>query len=176
MATWDPERISNLDTGNVRSLRENALRLGQQSVVDLCNAELERRKPAKSSKLSKADEDRSGSHVSEFHFVCPAELNVIPNTDGTKWTGTWVVAEAHAIAAEKYASIVALHVSKAEKSYLQGVVKGWRKSQRAKKYSGDQPTKIDMGIDFLIEPISSPLPWKGDGAGEKGYAWSKVPP
>lgn len=172
---WSEERIAALATDEVKSLRENAARFGHQKTVDLCAAELAKRTPPKSKKPKTANVHRSGQYVSEFHFVCPSELGVTTNLDGTKWSGTWVVDEDHAIAAEKYGSIVALHASKAESSYLQGVVKGWRKSQREAKYSGDQTVRTALGIDFLFEPSGTPTPWKGDATGEKGYAWSDVP-
>jgi hypothetical protein len=85
------------------------------------------------------------------------------------------VAEEHAVAAERYSSLVALHSEKAEHSYIQGKVKGWRKSAREKKYSGELDAKTPFGIDFLIVPQSNTSEWKGDGAGEKGYLWAPIP-
>jgi hypothetical protein len=172
---WNEDKVSALEAEQVKSLRENAARLGQQKIVELCDIELKKRKPAKLLKSSAINETHSGQYVSEFHFVCPGELGVTTNPDGTKWSGTWVVAEDNAEAAEKFGSIVALHTTKAERSYLQGVVKGWRKSAREPKYSGDQVVKIEFGVDFLLEPSINPLPWRGDATGEKGYGWSNIP-
>lgn len=175
MTDWNAEKIAALPTEQVKSLRENATKLQHQSIVALCEAELKSRKPVKPSKAATSYGSRSGQYVSEFHFVCPDELGVSTNPDGTKWTGTWVVAQDNAKAAEKYGSLVALHSSKSEFSYLQGIIRGWRKSQRESKYSGDQTVKTEFGIDFLFEPSNDPMPWKGDATGEKGYAWSAIP-
>ena len=81
--------------------------------------------------------NRNDQYVSEFHFICPSELAVTRNQDGTIWTGTWVVAEEHAERSAKYGSLVSLHSSKAEPSYLQGTVVAWRKSARKQRYSGE---------------------------------------
>ena len=177
MIKWTTEEIAKRSTEEVKLLRHNAAKLGKQEIVDLCDAELSRRKPApiKRARLAGADEDRAGHYVSEFHFVCPNELGVTRNQDGSIWTGTWVVATANAEAALKYGSHVALHATKAEQSYLQGSIKGWRKSPRESRYAEDQLVKTEFGIDFLLEPTHSPMMWKGEGAGEKGYAWTPIP-
>lgn len=70
---------------------------------------------------------------------------------------------------------MALHVSKAEPSHVQSIVKGWRKSPREPQYSGDQTVETEFRIDFLFEPANVTVPWKGDAAGEKGCAWSRIP-
>jgi hypothetical protein len=175
MIEWTEEEIAKRSADAIKALRGNALRLGQQHVVDLCDTELNRRKPSKPLKLSRDQERRAGFYVSEFHFVCPNELGVTKNSDGTLSTGIWVVDAANAEAAEKYGSVVALHATRAEPSYLQGKVKGWQKKPRERKYSGDQLTKTMTGIEFLIEPTRTPLVWQGDATGEKGYAWSPIP-
>jgi len=86
-----------------------------------------------------------------------------------------VVAVANAKAAEKYGSFVALHATRGELSYLQGIIKGWQKKPRERKYSGDQLTKTKFGIEFTFEPTNNPLMWQGEATGEKGYAWSPIP-
>jgi hypothetical protein len=85
-----------------------------------------------------------------------------------------VVAEDNAKEAVKHGSLVALHISKSEDSYLQGVVLDWRKSPRNPRYNGEVETKIDEGIDFLLRPTEIPTKWFGDGSGEKGYRWETV--
>jgi hypothetical protein len=155
MVAWTKEKIAEQSTDDIESLRENAARLGRHDVVDLCEKELALRKPRRKTTHQVRD-NRSGQYVSEFHFVCPRELGVIRNQDGTIWTGTWVVAAQHAETAVKYASLVSLHSSRAELSYLQGTIKAWRKSPRERRYSGEQLTQIEEGIDFLIEPTDSP--------------------
>lgn len=173
MVEWTKETISQLPKPKIETLRENALRGGHQAIADLCVEVLLELQPARSSKGS-SNEDRQGYYVSEFHFICPNELGVIRDADGSIWTGTWVVAERHLNHALQYNSLVCLHSAKAEPSYLQGVVKGWRKSPRDKKYTGPNETQINEGIDFLIDLSDVHLPWVGDGTGEKGYAWKPL--
>jgi len=83
-----------------------------------------------------------------------------------------VVDRAKAEHGAKIAAYVALHVSKAERSYLQGTIEGWRISKRDREYAEDRPVKIQHGVDFLVRLTGKPYDWKGDGSGEKGYAWS----
>jgi hypothetical protein len=178
MVEWPAEKIAQLKTlEEVKSLRDNAAKRGNQTIVDLCEADLIRRKPPRIRTLRPegADESRAGHYVSEFHFVCPNELGVTRNQDGSIRTGTWVVAAANAEAAQKYGSFVALHTTKAEPSYLQGVIKSWQKRPRESKYADGQLVKTEFGLDFLFEPSNNPLPWKGEGSGEKGYAWAPIP-
>ncbi len=177
MIEWTAERIAQKSTKEVKSLRDNAMRRGNQVIVSLCEADLERRKPvrAKPERTQSFEENRAGHYVSEFHFVCPKEQDVTRSPDGIIQTGTWVVAEANAKAAQKYRALVALHATRAEPSYLQGIVKGWEKRPRASKYADGRTVKTAFGIVFLIAPTNSPLPWTGDGTGEKGYAWAPIP-
>jgi hypothetical protein len=175
MAQWTKDRIADLSSDQIKSLRENAAKYGRPEIVDLCDEELLRQRPPRLRKGSDGpNEDHRGHYVSEFHFVCPTELGISRNPDGTIWTGTWVVAKEHAEKAVKYRALVSLHLSKAELSYLQGTIKDWRRSPRQPRYSGDQRTQITEGIDFLVEPSDTPTPWKGDAAGEKGYEWKPL--
>jgi hypothetical protein len=176
MIKWTKEKIAELSTDEIETLRENAAGRNGHGIVELCNEELAHRKPIRVKKDSvNKSEDRSGQYVSEFHFVCPNELDVTRNEDGTIWTGTWVVDETHAENALKYGAVVSLHSSRAEPSYLQGPIKAWRKSPRQPRYAGEQQTQIREGIDFLFQRSDIPLPWKGDATGEKGYAWMPFP-
>jgi hypothetical protein len=84
------------------------------------------------------------------------------------WTGIWAVSEAHWAPALAVGAYVALHESKAELSYRQGLLKGWRREARHGK-------AIPSGIVFLVEPSGIPLPWRGDGSGEKGYWYWETP-
>jgi len=174
MAQWTREQIARLSNDQIETLRGNAERLGRQEVIDLCDEELYNRKPIRAKDTVNVRDDRRGQYVSEFHFVCPSELGITRNQDGTIWTGTWVVAEEHAERAVRYGAFVSLHPSRAEPSYLQGRVTAWRKSPRQPRYSGQQRTQVEEGIDFLFEPSGSPLPWKGDATGEKGYSWASL--
>jgi hypothetical protein len=175
MIDWTRERLLTRSNDDIKSLRENAAKRGEQKIVELCDDVLLERKLPKKARPARETESKTGQYVSEFHFVCPGELGVTKNPDGTIWSGTWVVAKENAVAAEKYGSIVALHSVKAELSYIQGIVKGWRKSERARRYTGEVDAKTPFGIDFLLAPQSNPIEWKGDGSGEKGYSWSSIP-
>jgi hypothetical protein len=175
MVVWTSEEIAKRTTEDIKALRENAHRQKREDIVALCDVELEKRKPSRQNRIAKGDNRTTGQFVSEFHFVCPNELGVTRNSDGSIWTGTWVVAEDNAIDAEAYGSVVALHTNKAEPSYIQGTIKGWRRSPREKRYSEDQLVKTTSGIDFLFVPDKGPIPWKGDATGEKGYFWAAIP-
>jgi hypothetical protein len=35
-------------------------------------------------------------------------------------------------------------------------------------------TKIEEGIELLVEETTQPYSWVGEATGEKGYKWSKV--
>ncbi|WP_213249875.1 DUF4238 domain-containing protein [Bradyrhizobium sp. sBnM-33] len=63
-----------------------------------------------------------------------------------------------------------------EQSYLQGEIRGWRKSPRQKEYVEGQVAKTAFGIDFQFRPNGNPVPWRGDATGEKGYRWAELPP
>ncbi|MBV9461278.1 MAG: hypothetical protein JO141_27715 [Bradyrhizobium sp.] len=143
MITWTPEEIAKRTTDQIKTIKENAARQNRSDIVALCDAELEARRPARPARTASAGEREAnaGKYVSEFHFVCPNELGVTRNSDGSVWTGTWVVAEENARNAEAHGAVVALHTSKAEPSYLQGVVKAWRKSLREKRYAEEQLVK-----------------------------------
>jgi hypothetical protein len=173
MVEWTKEKVADLSTNQLETFRQNAAKHGRGDIVALCDEELSRRKPARA-KTDSID-NHAGQYVSEFHFVCPKELGITRNPDGTIWSGTWVVAEGHAEKAVTHGALISLHTSKAEPSYLQGQIKDWRKSARQPRYSGEQLTQIEEGIDFLFVPSNSPLAWKGDGSGEKGYAWKPAP-
>jgi hypothetical protein len=175
MVTWSKEKLATYSTAEIQSLRDNALRLEKEDVAALCEDELAARKPARFKKnLMSTHNNHNGQYVSEFHFVCPNELGVTRNTDGTIWTGTWVVAESHAETAVKKSAFVALHAARTSPSYMQGVVLGWRRSLRQARYTGNALTQTGTGIDFLVRPSETPLKWVGDATGEKGYAWLPV--
>src|ERR1044071_8328365 len=178
MADWTAEKIAELESiDDVKSLRDNAARRGSHGVVQLCEADLRRRNPpgGKQTRPDGRGEDRTGQYVSEFHFVCPNELGVTRHADGLIRSGTWVVAEANVELALRYGATVALHASKADSSYLQGTIRAWEKRPREPRYAEDQLAKTEFGIDFLFEPTDLSLPWAGEGAGEKGYAWARIP-
>ena len=168
---WDRERISKLSNKELQNLRNNALNLGNSSVVEFCEFELALRVETKGKKSRRSETHAStplSGPVAGFHFVCANETGVTRNSDGSFWTGTWVVDEKRAVQGLKIGAYVALHRTKTEPSYMQGRMMGWRKSPREKSY-GDQEAKTRFGIDFLVNPTTTSYEWNGDGAGEKGY-------
>ena len=45
VAKWGKEEIANLSNQQIQTLRENAARLARLDVIELCNEELDNRKP-----------------------------------------------------------------------------------------------------------------------------------
>jgi hypothetical protein len=70
---------------------------------------------------------------------------------------------------------VALHTTRAENSYLQGKITNWTQKPRQPRNAEGNLVANESGIEFEFEPAGVPLPWQGNGAGEKGYAWAPVP-
>jgi hypothetical protein len=101
------------------------------------------------------------SRVIGMHFVCRDDLNVDDHGDGTFETGFWAVAIKHADTVE----YVALHEAKDQLSYRQGRVIDWF----TVAYEGRER------VVFVVRQEGPTRPWMGGGAGEKGYAWAKVP-
>jgi hypothetical protein len=170
MVDWTAERIAEMSREDVKTLRQNAVRLGNDVVVALCDAALSESSPARPRSKTSGSTSKSET-VRGFHSVCPQETGVTLNSDGTVWTGTWVVDPRHAERGSRIGAYVALHTTKSEPSYLQGTIKDWRRSPRERQYSDVRPAKTRFGIDFLLELTSSPYEWQGDGSGEKGYAY-----
>ena len=174
MPDWPPERIAAEPTDRLKNLRANAERLGEIELANLCDEELARRvkKPAGPRRVKATESSKGRSVVGGFHFVSSREWGLTMNGDGTAWTGTWVVDTRHAETGVKIGAYVALHATKLEPSYLQGIVRDWRAAKREREYAEGTPVRIDKGIDFLIELTSEPYKWQGDGSGEKGYFWT----
>lgn len=178
MIDWTKERIEGLSTDQVNILRANAVRRGDETVATLCCEVIASRVPRRerSAGPKSVSLSNAGEIVRGFHFVCPQEKGVTRNSDGTVWTGTWVVDQRHAERGSKNGAYVALHSAKSERSYLQGTIKDWRKARREHEYAEDRPTRTEFGIDFLLQPTNTPYEWRGDGSGEKGYAWGNGSP
>jgi hypothetical protein len=166
---WTAERIAGLTADQLKALRHNAAKARAQRTVDLCDAELARRRVARTRRPNSYRQTHLGETVYGFHFVCPTEKGITRNLDGTVWTGTWVVDRNHAERAVRIGGYVALHTTKSNLSYLQGIVRDWRIQEREPTYSEGQHVKTKFGVDFLIELTGEPLEWQGDGSGEKGY-------
>lgn len=158
------DSLQKLDKAKLENVRANAERLGATDLVDMCDAELAARKPMRARRS--ATSDRYGDVVVGFHFVCGRDLGVTQIGHGQFWSGSWVVAEDRVEASMAAGGYIALHESKAEPSYRQGKIVGFRKAAR------DMVAKRNEGIEFLVEATESPLTWVGDGAGEKGYNWA----
>jgi hypothetical protein len=162
---WDEQSVAALSSAELQKLRNNALRIGSITVATLCDAELAKR-PTRIKAAPKARKvAQNGRYVTGFHFVCDADKGVTMNPDGTFWSGVWVVDEIHGANAPKVGAYLALHKTRAEPSYRQGLVKDWRKTMR------NIAAKTEDGIEFLIEPTDQPYEWVGAGTGEKGYRW-----
>jgi len=170
---WTAENVTGLTLDQVKALRENAAKRSAQRTVDLCDAELTRRRAGQTKRTNSQRRTHSGETVHDFHFVCPTEKGITRNSDGTIWTGTWVVDQNHAGRAAKIGAYVALHVAKSNLSYLPGIVKDWRNREREPTYSEGQLVKTKFGIDFLIALTDKPLEGQGDGSGEKGYFYGE---
>lgn len=169
MTDW-PRLLGKMSPGELKATRNNAIRLGNANVLSLCDAEAAKRSP-KRPRTKSVGASRTKLPVKGLHFVCPQETGVTQNPDGTIWTGTWVVDARHAKQGARSGAYVALHTAKSESSYLQGTIKDWRQSPREQEYADGRPAKTRFGIDFLLELTQSPYEWKGDGSGEKGYAY-----
>lgn len=170
---WTAEKIADLKTNEIKVLRENAAKRSAQKTLDLCDAELTRRRAIRTKRSNSFKQTHIGESVHGFHFVCPTEKGITRNSDGTVWTGTWVVDKHHAECAMKIGGYVALHLTKSKPSYLQGIVRDWRIREREATYAEGQLVKTKFGIDFLIELSEQPLEWQGDGSGEKGYYYGE---
>ena len=67
MIEWTAERLADLDLGELKSLKDNAQKLRNSGIVDLCDAELATRGSKK--KNGPPASRTSGSYVTGFHFV-----------------------------------------------------------------------------------------------------------
>jgi len=176
MHSWTPEKLAAKNKKEVEVIRENALKKGVSDLVGMCDLDLEARKPTpKLRTTSTGSSHSSDEFVEGYHFVCQRDRGVTDHSQGQFWTGSWVVAEDNVQKSLKYNSYVALHESKSDLSYRQGRILDYRRSPRdmlADRNEGE--TKIDEGIEFLVQEEATPYPWHGGGAGEKGYKWSQT--
>ncbi|MGX4773892.1 hypothetical protein ACWAUC_29295 [Bradyrhizobium guangdongense] len=161
---WTSEMLSNLAPGKLDNVRENAADWGDAALLALCDAEIARRKPLKKTSAI----GKNGRAVKGYHLVCRSENGVVHNDDGTFRSGSWVIAKNQVERSEAINAYVALHEKQSDESYLQGIIKGWRIVPRERRYA-DQERETKEGIEFLLEPFSEALPWRGDGTIEKSY-------
>ncbi|MGY4465895.1 hypothetical protein ACVWWK_001577 [Bradyrhizobium sp. LB9.1b] len=162
---WSTEKLSILPSDKLRNVRDNAISRGNAELLLLCEAELARRKSSKNVAVVRSS---IASPVKGYHLVCRREHGVVFNEDGSFWSGSWVIAKSQVERSERVGAYVALHERQSELSYLQGVIKGWRIAPRAPTYA-DQERQTSQGVEFLLEPTSTPLAWRGNGTIEKSY-------
>jgi hypothetical protein len=162
---WTPEKLAALDSVRLAQLRANALARSHPEVAQLCEDEVARRRASKPVRGRKQPSAAQQGTVRGYHFVCQNDRGVALNSDGTFWSGSWVVAEAHAEKSLSAGAYLALHSSRTEPSYGQGQIIGFRTAPRS------MIAKHNEGIEFHVRPESSPYAWTGDGTGEKGYNW-----
>jgi len=162
---WTSEMLSKLQSDKLDNVLKNATARGNVELIALCEAEISHRKPPKKAHSAPG---RNGPPVKGYHLVCRREHGVVFNDDGTFWSGSWVIAKSQVERSETIHAYVALHEKQSEKSYLQGVIKGWRTAPRERMYA-DQQRETEEGIEFLLQPTSDPLPWRGGGTIEKSY-------
>ena len=92
-----------------------------------------------------------------IHLVCRQRLRVEELGNGYFKSGHWKIAESRANTAQ----YLALHESKNQPSYKQGIIENWERSE-------ERPDRII----FYVKATDEPKEWVGGGAGEKGYLWS----
>ena len=153
---WTYEEIAKMESLQIRNLLDNASQRNRPDIVELCERALESRIRA----------GRTAMQVREFHFVCRDGEGVRDNGDGTFQSGDWVVSEVHCEPARRYGALLALHETKDEPSYRQGVIVGWEPIVKS-EYGDTQRVR------FTVKSIDTPLEWVGGGSGEKGYAWAE---
>ena len=161
---WTPEKLAGLDNLQLKQLRANAAARPDPELVRLCDEQIASRRPP--TVRARQNSARAGEgFVGGYHFVCQNDRGVTLNPDGTFWSGSWVVAEAHAEKSLAAGAYLALHSSRTEPSYRQGQIIGFRKSPRS------MISKHNEGIEFHVRSEAHPYAWTGDGTGEKGYKW-----
>jgi len=164
---WTSEKLQAMPADRLQGLRDRSVRLAAPDLTLLCDAEL----GARADRLAQARaaapaRRRRASVVTEYHFVCAGDRGVTRETDGTFRTGSWAVAQDQVDASLKGGALVALHEARDLPSYRQGTILGYEVT------AGDAVDKDVRRIEFHVQPTPAPLPWVGNGIGEKGYRWS----
>jgi hypothetical protein len=165
--SWTAEKLSALDLPKLKNVQENALRNGASDLVDMCALEIASRKKSQSRVSGSSARVETGDIVTEYHFVCRNDRGVTFNADGTFWSTSWVVAEDVIKRSLSFGARFALHNSKLEPSYRQGLIKDYR------RIDDFADGKVESRIDFLITSEPQSLEWAGSGTGEKGYKRAK---
>lgn len=162
------DKLATYKLEDLDNLRANALRLGADDVIQMCDEELAKRPPRKAKIGRQQAEHHGGDVVTGYHFVCSRNRGVTEAGGGRFWSGSWVVAERNVQDSLRYGAYLALHESKADFSYRQGQLLDYRKASR------EMVAKSEDGIEFLIQETPQRYQWVGSGAGEKGYRWEKL--
>ncbi|HEV7414646.1 MAG TPA: hypothetical protein VGN98_00705 [Tianweitania sediminis] len=168
--TFTPETLKTFDKKKVETIRDNAVRLGADDLVAMCEEDLAARAPVARARSSSSSStrrvsaggsaSRTGDVVGGYHFVCEKDHGVIDLGDGRFWSGTWTVSDADVDKSLDAGAYLALHETKSQPSYRQGKIVGYRKAP------GD-----DEGVEFLVESQPKARAWVGAGSGDKGYKW-----
>ncbi|KFB08461.1 hypothetical protein [Nitratireductor basaltis] len=159
---YTPERITAMSTEDIRTLQNNARRLGADDVVAMCQEELQKRAPAKAKRVVGVNK----GYVAGYHFVCAKDHGVTFESDGRFRSRSWVVAEENVANSLRNGAYIALHESRSLPSYRQGKIVGYEVVDRGLM------GKDNTGIEFIVEADDLNREWVGDGTGEKGYLWS----
>src|SRR5438105_3060155 len=101
--------------------------------------------------------------LKEAHFVCQKGERIDHQDDGTFLTSRWVMNPALV----HEGLIFALHENRSTPSYLQGKVLKLIQIHDDRMASGRRQRRVEL----LVQRTESALPWKAEGAGEKGYVW-----
>lgn len=173
---WTLEKLALKSKAEVETIRQHALKKNVPDLVEICDLDLEGRKPSAKPRSSTANSAHSNDEFVEgYHFVCKNARGVTEDTPGRFRTGSWVVAESNVQKSLTHGAYIALHESRPDASYRQGKLLGYRRTIRdmlVDENNGE--TKTEEGIEFLVEETTQPYSWVGEATGEKGYKWSKI--
>jgi hypothetical protein len=173
--SYTPEKLALESRKALETIRNNAVRLGANDLIELCDSELNARVPQKDKRAPRTQALHSEADVvTGYHFVCQRDRGVTAVGNDRFWSGSWVVAEVNVRASIKYGAYLALHETKSDLSYRQGQIIDYRRSPRDMLSPADEGGKTEEGIEFLVQETSEPYAWVGAGAGEKGYRWTKI--
>jgi hypothetical protein len=173
--SYTPEKLALESRKALETIHKNAVRLGANDLIELCNSELKARAPQKAKRAARSQANHSDTAVvTGYHFVCQRDRGVILDGDDQFWSGSWVVAEINVRASISYGAYLALHESKADESYRQGQILDYRRSPRDMLSQTDEGSKTEEGIEFLVRSTKEPYVWEGAGSGEKGYRWTNM--
>ena len=101
--------------------------------------------------------------LKEVHYICHDSYRVEDQGDNMFITCCWIMNPKHV----RQGIVFALHESKAERSYRQGRVLKLIATKEERKPSG----RLQRRVKLLVKETSAPLPWVGNGYGEKGFVW-----